>query len=150
MPAIKNCLWFRTEAEQAAEHYLAIFPSSRVVQTMRGGDAVVAVEVELDGRPFLLLNGRRSAAFTDATSFVVPCATQAEVDRYWAALTDGGEEGQCGWLVDRFGVSWQVVPDGLTELLFDPDPARAGRAMQAMLSMRKLDIGALRTAATGS
>jgi predicted 3-demethylubiquinone-9 3-methyltransferase (glyoxalase superfamily) len=149
MPAIKSCLWFRSEAEEAASFYVSLFPSSRVVNVMRGGGAVVAVEFLLDGRSFLALNGRREAGFTDAVSFAVPCESQAEVDRYWDALVRGGEEGQCGWLTDRFGVSWQVVPNELVALLGDPDPAKAGRAMQAMLGMRKLDIDAIRRARDG-
>lgn len=149
MPAIKSCLWFRSEAEEAASYYVSLFPSSKVVHVMRAGGAVIAVEFLLDGRPFTALNGRHEAGFTDAVSFVVPCETQADVDRYWDALVRGGEEGQCGWLKDRFGVSWQVVPNELGKLLSDPDPARAGRAMQAMLVMRKLDIAALRRARDG-
>ncbi len=150
MPAIKSCLWFRSEAEEAANFYVSLFPGSKVVQVMRGGGAVVAVEFLLDGRPFLALNGRREAGFTDAVSFAIPCESQDDVDRYWDALVrGGGKEGQCGWLTDRFGVSWQVVPNELGSLLGDPDPARAGRAMQAMLGMKKLDIAALRRARDG-
>lgn len=149
MPAIKSCLWFHAEAEEAANHYVSLFPNSKVVHVMRAGGAVVAVEFVLDGRPFTALNGRRESAFTDAVSFVVPCESQAEVDRYWDALVRGGAEGQCGWLTDRFGVSWQIVPNELGALLGDPDPAKAGRAMQAMLGMRKLDVVALRRARDG-
>ncbi len=149
MEPLKSCLWFRTEAEDAANFYVALFPNSQLGHVMRAGGGVVAVDFVLNGQPFLALNGRRVEAFTDAVSFVIPCATQEDVDRYWGALTQGGSESQCGWLKDRFGVSWQVVPDGLPALLGDPDPARAGRAMQAMLGMRKLDIGAMRRAADG-
>ena len=149
MSAIKSCLWFRSEAEEAANFYVSIFPSSKVVHVMRGGGAAIAVEFVLDGRPFTALNGRREPGFTDASSFVVPCESQADVDRYWDALVSGGEEGQCGWLKDRFGVSWQVVPNELGALLGDPDPAAAGRAMQAMLGMKKLDVAALRRARDG-
>ena len=150
MPAIKSCLWFQNAAEEAANFYVSLFPNSKVVNVMRAGPAVIAVEFLLDGQPFLAINGRREAGFTDATSFIVPCESQREVDRYWDALTSGGgEEGQCGWLTDRFGVAWQVTPNELPALLGDPDPARAGRAMQAMLGMKKLDIAALRRARDG-
>jgi predicted 3-demethylubiquinone-9 3-methyltransferase (glyoxalase superfamily) len=149
MPAIKSCLWFHADAEEAASFYVSLFPNSEVVQVMRAGDAAIAIEFLLDGHPFLALNGRRESAFTDAVSFVVPCESQDDVDRYWDALVRGGEEGQCGWLKDRFGISWQVVPNELGALLGDPDPAKAGRAMQAMLGMKKLDIAALRRARDG-
>ena len=146
MPALKSCLWFRAEAEEAADFYVSIFPNSRVGQVLRAGGAAIAVEFVLDGQPFLALNGRPETAFTDAVSLVVPCETQAEVDRYWDALLAGGEESQCGWLRDRYGVSWQIVPNEMAALLSDPDPARTGRAMQAMLGMRKLDVAAIRRA----
>ena len=149
MPAIKPCLWFQTEAEDAANFYVSLFPNSKIVHVMRAGGATVAVELVLDGRPIMTLNGRHQAGFTDAVSFAVPCETQRDVDHYWDALVEGGEEGQCGWLTDRFGVAWQVVPNELPALLSDPDPARAGRVMQTMLGMRKLDIAALRAAADG-
>ncbi len=149
MPAIKSCLWFRTEAEDAANYYVSLFPNSKIVNALRAGGAVVAVEFLLDGRPFMAINGRRETGFTDAVSFAIPCETQDDVDRYWDALVSGGEEGQCGWLTDRFGVSWQVVPNEIVTLLGDPDPAKAGRAMQAMLGMKKLDIGTLRRARDG-
>jgi len=149
MSAIKPCLWFHAAAEEAASFYVSLFPDSRIVHVMRGGGAVIAVDFVLDGTPFLALNGRPEYGFTDAASYMIPCESQADVDRYWSALTEGGAESQCGWLVDRFGVSWQVVPNELPALLGDPDPARAGRAMQAMLGMRKLDIGALRRARDG-
>jgi predicted 3-demethylubiquinone-9 3-methyltransferase (glyoxalase superfamily) len=146
---IKPCLWFHTEAEAAASYYVALFPNSKVGNVMRGApDApAIAVDFVLDGNPFLALNGRREAGFTDAHSFVVPCETQADIDRYWDALTsDGGAESQCGWLKDRYGVSWQIVPRALGTLLGGPDAAAAGRAMQAMLGMQKLDIAALERA----
>lgn len=149
MPDLKPCLWFQADAEAAANFYISVFPNSRITNVMRAGAAVIAVELVLDGTPFLTLNGRQARGFTDATSFVVPCATQADVDHYWTALTAGGEEGKCGWLTDRFGVSWQVVPNELGALLGDPDPAKAGRALQAMLGMQKLDIAALRRARDG-
>jgi predicted 3-demethylubiquinone-9 3-methyltransferase (glyoxalase superfamily) len=107
------------------------------------------VQFTLMGRPFQALNGGPQYRFTEAMSLVVPCDSQAEVDRFWAALTDGGEEGQCGWLKDRYGVSWQIVPNQLGEVLGNPDPERAARALEAMLQMRKLDLDAMRTAADG-
>jgi predicted 3-demethylubiquinone-9 3-methyltransferase (glyoxalase superfamily) len=145
---IKPCLWFQTEAEEAANFYVSLFPNSKIGGVMRGGPGspAIAVDFVLDGQPFLALNGRREQGFTDACSFVVTCETQADIDRYWGALTRGGEEGQCGWLKDGYGVSWQVVPRTIGALLGGPDPAAAGRAMQAMLGMRKLDIAALERA----
>ena len=149
MPAITTCLWYRSEAEQAARYYVSIFPNSKIGDIMRGGDAVIAVDFLLDGQKFTALNGRNSAGFTDATSLMVPCQTQKEIDKYWSALTDGGEEGQCGWLVDRFGVSWQVFPTELAGMLGDPDRAKANRVMQTMFPMKKLDLAALRRARDG-
>jgi predicted 3-demethylubiquinone-9 3-methyltransferase (glyoxalase superfamily) len=153
MPAIKPCLWFQQDAEAAAEFYVSLFPDSRIAHVMRAGSSpnapVIAVEFVLDGQPFTAVNGRHEAAFTDAHSFMVPCETQDDVDRYWNALTAGGEEGRCGWLTDRYGVSLQVIPNGLSGLLGNPDPAKAGRAMEAMLAMKKLDIAVLEAAARG-
>ncbi|GLC26927.1 VOC family protein [Roseisolibacter agri] len=149
MPALQTCLWFRSEAEEAARHYVAIFPNSKVGQVLRAGGGVVAVEFVLDGAPFLALNGRLETAFTDACSILVPCDTQEEIDRYWGALVQGGAEGQCGWLTDRFGVSWQVAPRDFASLLSHPDPVRARRAMQAMMGMRKIDVAAIREARDG-
>ena len=149
MRAIKSCLWFESAAEEAANHYISIFPNSKVVNVMRAGSAVIAVDFVLDGNAFLALNGRREAGFTDAVSFMVPCESQADVDRYWDALVSGGEESKCGWLKDRYGVSWQIVPNELGSLLGDPDREKAGRAMQAMLGMQKLDIDAIRRARDG-
>ncbi len=150
-------LWFDTQAEEAAEFYVSVFPNSRILNVMRppAGSGLpegqaVSVEWEIDGQRFLGLNGGGRFTFDEAVSFMITCADQAEVDGYWdALLADGGEESMCGWLKDRFGLSWQVVPAGLGELLGDPDPERARRATEAMLSMRKLDIGALRAAADG-
>ena len=157
MSRITTNLWFDTEALEAAEHYVAIFPDSRITDVSRYGDGaprpagtVLIVAFELDGQPYLALNGGPEFRFTEAISLVVNCADQDEVDHYWAALVDGGEPGQCGWLKDRYGLSWQIVPDGMGEVMGDPDPARAGRAMQAMLGMQKLDIAALRAAAAVS
>jgi predicted 3-demethylubiquinone-9 3-methyltransferase (glyoxalase superfamily) len=149
MPAIKSCLWFHDGAEDAANHYVSLFPNSRVAHVMRAGAAVIAVEFVLDGHPFTAINGRSEPGFTDAASFVIPCETQDEVDRWWDALARDGQEGRCGWLTDRFGVSWQVVPNELGALLGDPDREKAGRVMQAMLTMRKLDVVALRRARDG-
>ena len=157
MSRITTNLWFDTEALEAAEHYVSIFPGSRITDVSRYGDGaprpagtVLTVAFELDGQRYLALNGGPEFRFTEAISLVVNCADQDEVDGYWAALVDGGEPGQCGWLKDRYGLSWQIVPDGMGEVMGDPDPARAGRAMQAMLGMQKLDIGALRAAAGSS
>ena len=150
---IKPCLWFQAEAEDAANFYVYVFPNSRIGAVMRGapGSPPVAVELVIDGTPVLALNGRQENGFTDAHSFVVTCETQADIDRYWDALTrDGGAEGRCGWLVDRYGVSWQIVPRALGSLLGGSDPAASGRAMQAMLGMHKLDIAALQRARDAS
>ena len=149
-------LWFDTQAEEAAQHYCSIFPDSRIVNVThyteaapgRSGD-VLTVEFELQGQRFTALNGGPQFSFTEALSLIVPCEDQAEIDLYWERLSDGGEEGACGWCKDRYGLSWQVVPAGLDELFGDDDPERAQRAMQAMFGMRKLDIAALRAAAEG-
>jgi predicted 3-demethylubiquinone-9 3-methyltransferase (glyoxalase superfamily) len=148
---IKPCLWFHAEAEEAARFYVSLIPNSKIGSVMRGapGAPAIAIDFTLDGRPFMALNGRQQAGFTDAHSFVVTCETQADIDRYWDALTRGGEESQCGWLKDRYGVSWQIVPRALGALLGGSDPAASGRAMQAMLGMRKLDIAALERARDG-
>jgi predicted 3-demethylubiquinone-9 3-methyltransferase (glyoxalase superfamily) len=155
-PMITTSLWFDTQAEEAAEFYVSVFPESRITHVQRYGSGsprpeglAMVVGFELAGTRFSGLNGGPDFAFTEATSFVIGCRDQDEVDHYWDALTDGGSEGQCGWLKDRFGVSWQVVPNGMGAILGDPDPARSSRAMQAMLGMRKLDIAALQAAAAG-
>ena len=155
MPKTVICLWFDTEAEQAAEHYTSIWPDSQILGVIRYGaenpereGQVMTANWRLGDTEYVGLNGgRQSWAFSEAISFQILCADQDEVDHYWDALTDGGEESQCGWLKDRFGLSWQVVPKQLDELLGDPDPGRSGRAMQAMLQMRKLDVAALQAAA---
>jgi predicted 3-demethylubiquinone-9 3-methyltransferase (glyoxalase superfamily) len=151
---ITPCLWFDTEGEDAATFYTSIFPDSRIVEVARYGDAgpreagtVMTVVFELDGQRFLALNGGPQFAFTEAVSFSVSCETQEEVDRYWSALSEGGEEGPCGWLKDRFGLSWQIVPRVLPELLTGSDRERSQRVMRAMLSMRKLEIDELERAA---
>jgi predicted 3-demethylubiquinone-9 3-methyltransferase (glyoxalase superfamily) len=149
-------LWFDTEAEEAAEFYISVFESSRIVNVTRYTDAgpreagtVMTVEFELDGQRFVGINGGPEFKFDEAVSLEVHCETQDEVDYYWERLSEGGEEGQCGWLKDRYGLSWQVVPAGMAELFADHDPERARRAMEAMLGMRKLDIAAMRRAAEG-
>ncbi|WP_154796349.1 VOC family protein [Occultella kanbiaonis] len=157
MPNITPNLWFESRAEEAAELYTSIFPNSSIGHVERYGPGapmpegtVMTVAFSLDGKQFVGLNGGPAFAFTEAISFIIECADQAEVDHYWGALTaDGGQESQCAWLKDRFGVSWQVVPRRLMELLGDPDPERAGRAMEAMLLMRKIDIAAVERAADG-
>ena len=149
-------LWFDTEAEEAAEFYISIFKNSRIVSRTHYTEAgpreagmVMTVEFELAGQRFVGINGGTEFKFDEAVSFQINCEDQDEVDYYWEKLTDGGEEGPCGWLKDRFGLSWQVVPTGMEELFADPDPERAKRAMEAMLQMRKLDIATLRRAADG-
>lgn len=157
MSKITPFLWFDNQAEQAVDFYLSVFPGSKVLDVARHGEAgpgpagsVMLIRFELDGNEFLALNGGpEHYAFDESISFVIDCATQEDVDRYWEALTDGGEEIACGWLKDRFGLRWQVVPSELPELLGDPDPRRAQRAMQAMMTMKKLDINAMRDAADG-
>jgi predicted 3-demethylubiquinone-9 3-methyltransferase (glyoxalase superfamily) len=153
---IRPNLWFDTEAEEAAEFYVSIFDNSRVVNVTRYTDAgpreagmVMTVEFELDGQRFVGINGGPEFTFDEAMSLEIVCEGQEEVDYDWERLTDGGEESQCGWLKDRYGVSWQVVPKGMDEVFSDSDPERAKRAMEAMLKMRKLDLGALRAAADG-
>ena len=157
MTAIVPCLWFDGNADAAVDHYLTIFPNSRrLADSKFGPDApgeegsTMAVTFELDGKQFMALNGGPNFQFTPAISFVIGCATQEEVDRYWKSLLEGGEPMQCGWLTDRFGVSWQVVPARLGELLGDLDPARANRVMQALLRMVKIDIAGLEAAAGSS
>jgi predicted 3-demethylubiquinone-9 3-methyltransferase (glyoxalase superfamily) len=157
MPSITPFLWFDTEAEDAAALYTSVFPNSRIVNTSYYGEGApkpagttLTVEFELDGKPFVALNGGPEFTFSEAISFQISCKDQAEVDYYADNLTaGGGEEGPCGWIKDRFGVSWQVVPAALFELLTDPDPERAQRAMAAMMKMQRLDIAALRAAADG-
>jgi predicted 3-demethylubiquinone-9 3-methyltransferase (glyoxalase superfamily) len=150
-------LWFDTEAEEAANFYISVFENSRIVNVARYTDVgpgepgtVMTVEFDLDGHRFVGINGGPQFQFDEAVSFQISCETQDEVDYYWERLTEGGEESQCGWLKDRYGLSWQVVPTGMEEVFSDPDPERAKRAMTAMLEMRKLDIEALRSAADGA
>lgn len=154
-PIVPN-LWFDTQAEQAAEFYVSVFDNSRIVNLTHYPEGapgpagtVMTVEFELDGQRFVGINGGTQFTFDEAVSFAITCETQDKVDHYWDRLTDGGEESECGWLKDRYGLSWQVVPAGMEEALNDADPERAKRAMQAMLGMTKLDIAALQRAADG-
>lgn len=156
MPAITPNLWFDNEAEDAARFYISVFPNSEITNVMRYTDAgpgpagtVVTVDFVLDGNRFTAINGGPRFTFDEAVSFAIECSDQEEIDRFWAALTEGGEESQCGWLKDRYGLSWQVVPKRLEELFADPDPDRVARATTAMLGMKKLDIAALEAAADG-
>ncbi|HWB07699.1 MAG TPA: VOC family protein [Pirellulales bacterium] len=151
--AITPFLWFDNQAEEAASFYVSVFPNSRIVKTVRCGGAgpgpagsVLTVAFELQGLSMVALNGGPVFKFTEAVSFVVNCQTQEEVDAYWQKLSQGGQEVQCGWLKDKFGLSWQIVPTVLPELLSDPDPQKSGRAMKAMMTMKKLDIDALKRA----
>jgi predicted 3-demethylubiquinone-9 3-methyltransferase (glyoxalase superfamily) len=149
-------LWFDTQAEAAAAFYISVFKNSRIVKVTPYTESgpgptgsTMLVEFELDGQRFVGINGGPQFTFDEAISFEISCEDQAEVDYYWDRLTEGGEESQCGWLKDQFGVSWQVVPEGMDEIFADPDPEAAQRAVQAMFGMRKLDIAALRAAAAG-
>ena len=157
MPAIVPNLWFDTQSQEAAEFYVSVFPNSEIKSISYYNDAgprpagmVLTVEFVLDGTRFIAINGGPEFTFDEAISFMVECADQRELDYYWDKLTDGGEESMCGWLKDRFGVSWQVVPGGMEEMLNNPDSARAQRAMQAMLGMRRIDIAALQAAFDGA
>lgn len=158
MSKIKPCLWFDGEAEEAARFYVSVLPGSRIDHVQKnvtdspGGKAGTALVVKftLAGQSFLALNGGARFEYTHAISFMVDCADQGEVDRLWGALSDGGAVERCGWLKDRYGVSWQIVPRVLPELLGDPDPLKAQRVMQAMLQMVKLDITGLKAAHAGT
>jgi predicted 3-demethylubiquinone-9 3-methyltransferase (glyoxalase superfamily) len=154
MQKITPWLWFDTEGEEAAMFYTSVFPNSRIVDVARYGAAgprpegmVMTVSFELDGQKFAALNGGPEFKFTEAISFQVSCETQEEVDTFWSTLAKDGEEGPCGWLKDKFGVSWQIVPNALYELLSDPDPEKSQRVMEAMLKMKKIEIEALERAA---
>lgn len=165
MPAIQRitpCLWFDDQAEEAVEFYTRIFRNSKILNVLRYGEAgheihgrpagtVMTVAFQLDGQEFTALNGGPVFRFNEAISFQISCETQEEVDDYWERLSEGGDATaqQCGWLKDRYGVSWQVVPRALIEMISDPDSERSGRAMQAMLQMKKIDIGELRRAHGG-
>jgi predicted 3-demethylubiquinone-9 3-methyltransferase (glyoxalase superfamily) len=156
MPKITSFLWFDTQAEEAAKFYVSIFENSCIGTITRYGEAgpgpkgsVMTVAFELDGHEFIALTGGPHFKFNEAISFSIDCKTQDEVDRYWDALTAGGAEQPCGWLKDKFGVSWQVNPTILGEMLNDPDPQKAKRTMQAMLTMKRIDIPALKRAYAG-
>jgi predicted 3-demethylubiquinone-9 3-methyltransferase (glyoxalase superfamily) len=158
MPKITPFLWFDDQAEAAVDFYLSVFPNSKILQVARHGEAgpgapgsVMTIHFELDGTEFVALNGGPAHyAFDESISFVVDCATEGELDRYWAALSAGGEEIACGWLRDRYGLCWQIVPSELPTVLGDPDPERGKRAMEAMMTMKKLDIRAMKAAADGN
>ena len=149
-------LWFDDQAEEAMNHYVSIFPNSRIVTVSRYGEAgpgpagtVMVGTFEIEGQQFLALNGGPHFKFTEAISLVVNCESQTEVDTLWARLSEGGSPSQCGWLKDKFGLSWQIIPRILGELMQDPNPAKSGRVMKAMLQMTKIDIAALLRAHEG-
>jgi predicted 3-demethylubiquinone-9 3-methyltransferase (glyoxalase superfamily) len=153
MPPITPFLWFNTQAEEAMQFYTSVFPNSSVVTVTRYGDAgpgpkgsVMTAVFTLNGQQFIALNGGPHFTFTPAVSFMVHCETQAEIDRYWSQLAAGGKTDRCGWLTDKFGLSWQIVPAGLNQLL-QRDPASASRVMSALMQMDKLDIATLEAAA---
>jgi predicted 3-demethylubiquinone-9 3-methyltransferase (glyoxalase superfamily) len=147
MHKITPFLWFDGKAEEAMDFYVSIFKNSKIVGTMPGPDGKVFTGTfQLEGQQFMALNGGPKYRFTEAVSLFVTCETQAEVDDLWNKLTEGGAESQCGWLKDKFGLSWQIIPSALGRLLGDEDRAKAGRVMQAMLQMRKIDIAKLQQA----
>lgn len=153
MTRITPFLWFDTEAEEAANFYVSVFPNSRIKALHHYSEAgprpagtVMTVDFELDGQPFVALNGGPEPKFNHAVSFVVTCEDQAELDSYWDKLTEGGKEIQCGWLVDRYGLSWQIVPSNVAELFGGQHPKKSAAAMQAMFGMKKLDIAVLQKA----
>ncbi len=162
MPAITPFLWFDTQAEEAVNFYVSIFPNSRIVSTNRYNDeaakvsgrpagSVMTMSFVLTGQNFIALNGGPMFKFTEAISFLVNCDTQAEVDHFWEQLTaGGGQAGPCGWLKDKYGVSWQIFPVALGKMLSDPDPAKSRRVMQALLQMTKLDLARLKQAYDGA
>jgi predicted 3-demethylubiquinone-9 3-methyltransferase (glyoxalase superfamily) len=160
MQKISSCLWFDGQAEEAANFYVSIFENSRIDTVTHYGPAAAAasgrpegsimtVTFQLEGQDFMALNGGPEFKFSEAVSFMVICETQQEVDSFWQKLSAGGEEGPCGWLKDKFGLSWQVVPRVMDEMLAEGDPGKTERVMQAMLQMKKLDIGALQAAYRG-
>jgi predicted 3-demethylubiquinone-9 3-methyltransferase (glyoxalase superfamily) len=154
MPKVTPCLWFDTQGEEAATLYTSVFPNSKITDVVKYGSAgpreegtVMVVTFELDGQTFVALNGGPQFTFSEAISFQVSCESQEEVDHYWNALSEGGEEGPCAWLKDKFGLSWQIVPTRLTDLLADPDKAKAQRVMEAMLQMKKIELDVIEQAA---
>jgi len=153
MQKITPFLWFDDQAEVAVNFYCSLFNNSKIVSVSRYGDAgpgpkgtVMSMTFQLEGQEFMALNGGPQYKFTEAVSLYVNCKTQQEVDTLWEKLTDGGEEGPCGWLKDKYGLSWQIIPSALGEMLSDPDPVKARRAMEAMFQMKKIDIGKLKQA----
>jgi len=154
MGRITPFLWFDTESQEAAEFYTSVFPNSKITKVTtrpdRSDEPVLTVEFELDGQRFIALNGGPQFSFTEAVSFDVKCQTQEDVDGYWETLSEGGEEGPCGWLKDRFGLSWQIVPEVLPWLLADPDREKADRVFSAMMKMGKIEIAELERAAEGA
>ena len=153
MQKITPFLWFDNQAEEAINFYTSIFKNSKIVNVSRYGDAgpgpkgtVMTATMQIEGQEFMVLNGGPQYKFTEAISFFVNCKTQEEVDTLWTKLSEGGEEGPCGWLKDKFGVSWQIIPTALGELLGDPDPVKAQNVMRAMLQMKKIDISKLKEA----
>jgi len=156
MQKITTCLWFDNNAEEAVSFYTSIFKNSKVLEVARYGEAgpgskgsVLTMRFQLEGAELMALNGGPAFKFTEAISLSVDCKSQAEVDELWEKLSEGGSEDQCGWLKDRFGLSWQIVPRALPEMLGDPDPAKSKRVMEAMLKMRKIDTKVLREAYAG-
>jgi predicted 3-demethylubiquinone-9 3-methyltransferase (glyoxalase superfamily) len=165
MPIAKHkiapCLWFDTQAEEAAKFYVSVFENSNITSISRFPDAgqdahhkpagsVMVVAFEIDGQSFTALNGGPQFKFDEAISFQVMCDTQAEIDYYWNALTAGGQEGPCGWLMDKFGLSWQVVPSAIPKMMTDPDAKKSARVMNAFMKMKKLDIAAIERAYAGT
>jgi predicted 3-demethylubiquinone-9 3-methyltransferase (glyoxalase superfamily) len=157
MSRITPCLWFDTKAEDAARFYVSVFPNSEILDVSHYGEAgprpagsVMTVRFSVDGTEFIALNAGPEFTFDEAVSFQVPCDDQAEIDRLWSALSEGGEEGPCGWVRDKYGLWWQVFPRRLPELLVDPDPERSRRAMEAMQTMRKIDLVAIERAVAGA
>jgi predicted 3-demethylubiquinone-9 3-methyltransferase (glyoxalase superfamily) len=157
MPKVSPFLWYDTQAEEAATFYVSVFPNSRIVKVVRYGDAgpgpkgsVMTVQFELDGQEIIALNGGPVFRLTEAFSLSIDCRTQDEVDYYWAKLTVGGKPSQCGWLEDKYGLSWQVNPAALGEMLGDPDPKKSKAVMDAMLKMTKIDIPTLERAYRGA
>jgi predicted 3-demethylubiquinone-9 3-methyltransferase (glyoxalase superfamily) len=157
MPRTTPCLWFDTQGEEAAKFYTSVFPRSKIGEISRYGEgaprpagSVMTVSFVLDGQEFMALNGGPEFTFSEAISFQVSCEDQKEVDHYWNSLSEGGEEGPCGWLKDRYGLSWQIVPTALPRLLSDPDPEKAQRVMNALMGMKKLDIEGLERAGAGT
>ena len=156
MQKIIPYLWFDTQAEEAVNFYVSLFKNSRILEITRYGEnmplpagTVLTVSFELDGQQFVALNGGPEFKFSEAISLFVHCETQAEVDELWAKFTAGGEESQCGWLKDRYGLSWQIIPAGLADLLHGPDPVKASRAVQCMFTMKKIDLAKIRAAYEG-